>query len=67
MPLRTKIPAPMMFVIPIDAAPKVPISPFNEVPMKFDHFFVWYILSDALKKTELITRKPNLIIKNTLL
>jgi len=29
-PLRTNIPAPMMFVIPIEAAPKVPISLFNE-------------------------------------
>lgn len=44
MPLRTKIPAPMMFVMPIDAAPKVPISRFNEVPMKDDSLFVWYIL-----------------------
>ena len=29
-PLRTNIPAPMMFVMPIDAAPKVPMSLFSE-------------------------------------
>ena len=29
-PLRTKIPAPMMFVIPMEARPKVPISLLND-------------------------------------
>ena len=28
-PLRTKMPAPMMFAIPIDAAPKTPTFLFN--------------------------------------